>query len=55
MAGGYYDRALLRVGAGTPVAVVLYDDEVGLPVPADPHDVPVGYALTAGGIVHLTP
>ena len=53
--GGYYDRALLRVGAGTPVAVVLYDDEVGLPVPADPHDVPVGYALTAGGIVHLTP
>ena len=27
--GGCYDRALARVPAGTPVAVVLYDDEVG--------------------------
>ena len=49
--GGCYDRALARVTAGTPVAVVLYDDEVGLAVPTDPHDLPVGFALTAGGVV----
>ena len=51
--GGCYDRALVRVTAGTPVAVVLYDDEVGLPVPTDPHDVRVGFALTSGGVVAL--
>ena len=44
--GGCYDRALARVPAGTPVAVVLYDDEVGVAVPTDPHDLPVGFALT---------
>jgi 5-formyltetrahydrofolate cyclo-ligase len=52
--GGCYDRALPRVTAGTPVAVVLYDDEVGLAVPTDPHDVRVGFALTAGGVTPLT-
>jgi 5-formyltetrahydrofolate cyclo-ligase len=51
--GGYYDRVLPRVAPGTPVAVVLYDDEVGLDVPTDPHDVAVGFALTAGGVVPL--
>lgn len=51
--GGCYDRALPRVPAGTPVAVVLFDDEVGLPVPSDPHDVPVGFALTASGLRRL--
>jgi 5-formyltetrahydrofolate cyclo-ligase len=49
--GGCYDRALTRVTAGTPVAVLLYDDEVGLPVPTDPHDVRVGFALTASGVM----
>ena len=48
--GGCYDRALPRITAGTPVAVVLYDDEVGLAVPRDPHDVRVGFALTASGV-----
>ena len=48
--GGCYDRALARVPAGTPVAVVLYDDEVGLAVPTDPHDLPVGFALTGSGV-----
>jgi 5-formyltetrahydrofolate cyclo-ligase len=48
--GGCYDRALARVPAGTPVAVVLYDDEVGVAVPTDAHDVPVGFALTASGV-----
>ena len=51
--GGSYDRALARVPVGTPVAVVLHDDEVGLAVPTDPHDVRVGWALTAGGVVEL--
>lgn len=52
--GGSYDRALARVLPGTPVAVVLYDDEVGLAVPTDPHDVGVGFALTASGVVALS-
>lgn len=51
--GGSYDRALARVPDGTPVAVVLYDDEVVAAVPTDPHDVRVGFALTAGGVVAL--
>jgi len=53
--GGCYDRALPRVSPGTPVAVVLYDDEVGLAVPAEPHDVRVGFALTSRGVVALGP
>lgn len=48
--GGYYDRVLPRVPSGTPVAIVLFDDEVGLDVPTDPHDVRVGFALTASGV-----
>ncbi len=51
--GGSYDRALARVLPGTAVAVLLYDDELGRAVPTDPHDVPVGFALTAGGVVAL--
>ncbi len=51
--GGSYDRALARVLPGTPVAVVLHDDEVGRDVPTDPHDVRVGFALTPGGVVGL--
>ena len=53
--GGCYDRALPRVSPGTPVAVVLYDDEVGLAVPAEPHDVRVGFALTSRGVRVLGP
>ena len=44
--GGSYDRALARVPVGTPVAVCLYDDEVGLDVPVDDHDRPVTAAAT---------
>ncbi|WP_210649248.1 5-formyltetrahydrofolate cyclo-ligase [Nocardioides sp. SYSU D00065] len=51
--GGSYDRALARVPAGTPVAVLLYDDEVGLAVPTEPHDVRVGFALTGGGVARF--
>jgi 5-formyltetrahydrofolate cyclo-ligase len=45
--GGSYDRALGRVPVGTPVVVCLYDDEVGLDVPVDPHDRPVTAAATS--------
>ena len=44
--GGSYDRALGRVPVGTPVVVLLYDEEVGLPVPVDSHDRPVTAAAT---------
>lgn len=51
--GGSYDRALARVPLGTPVAVVLHPDEVGLAVPTEPHDRPVTHALTADGATAL--
>jgi 5-formyltetrahydrofolate cyclo-ligase len=46
LGGGCYDRALGRVPVGTPVAILLYDGEVGLDVPVDPHDRPVTAAAT---------
>jgi 5-formyltetrahydrofolate cyclo-ligase len=46
LGGGCYDRALGRVPVGTPVVILLYDDEVGLDVPVDPHDRPVTAAAT---------
>ena len=51
--GGSYDRALARVPAGTFTCVLLYDDEVGVPVPAEPHDRAVGWAATPAGVVRL--
>lgn len=51
--GGSYDRALARVPAGTPVWVLLYDDEVGVPVPVEAHDARVAGAVTPSGIVRL--
>ncbi len=51
--GGSYDRALWRVRGDTPVAVVLFEDEVGRAVPTEHHDVRVGFALTASGVVAL--
>jgi 5-formyltetrahydrofolate cyclo-ligase len=44
--GGSYDRALGRVPVGTPVACLLYDEEVGVDVPVDPHDRTVTTAVT---------
>jgi 5-formyltetrahydrofolate cyclo-ligase len=44
--GGSYDRALGRVPVGTPVVCLLYDGEVGLDVPVDPHDRSVTAAAT---------
>ena len=53
--GGSYDRALARVVPGIPLVVVLYDDEVGLPVPVEVHDRQVTHALTPSGVVVLSP
>ncbi len=44
---GHYDRTLARAG-GRLIAVV-FDDEVVEQLPAEPHDVRVGWALTPGG------
>ncbi|WGY02904.1 5-formyltetrahydrofolate cyclo-ligase [Nocardioides sp. QY071] len=51
--GGSYDRALSRVPVGTFTCVLLYDDEVLLDVPAEPHDRPVSAAATPGGVLRF--
>ena len=48
--GGSYDRALGRVPVGTFTCVLLYDEEVGLDVPVEPHDRRVTAAATPSGI-----
>ena len=51
--GGSYDRALGRVPVGTFTCALLYDDEVGVDVPVEPHDRPVSYAATPTGVRRL--
>ena len=51
--GGSYDRALGRVPVGTPTWVLLYDDEVGIEVPVEPHDRPVTTAVSPRGVARL--
>jgi 5-formyltetrahydrofolate cyclo-ligase len=51
--GGCYDRALARVPVGTPVWVLLYDEELGLDVPVEPHDRPVTGAVTPRGLTRF--
>jgi len=53
--GGSYDRALGRVPVGTFTCVLLYDEEVGLEVPTEPHDRPVLAAATPSGVVRFSP
>jgi len=53
--GGSYDRALGRVPVGTLTCVLLYDHEVGLEVPIEPHDRPVAAAAAPSGITRLRP
>lgn len=48
--GGCYDRALTRVDAGVPIAVLLHDDETGLDLPTEPHDRRVTHIVTPGGV-----
>ena len=51
--GGSYDRALGRVPVGTFTCVLLYDDEVGVEVPAELHDRPVLAAVSPAGVTRL--
>jgi len=51
--GGSYDRALGRVPVGTFTCVLLYDDEVGVDVPVEPHDRPVTAAVGPSGITRF--
>lgn len=51
--GGCYDRALGRVPVGTFTCALLYDEEVGVDVPVEPHDRPVLFAATPTGIRRL--
>lgn len=53
--GGSYDRALGRVPVGTFTCVLLYDGEVGIDVPVEPHDRPVTAAASPAGIVRFAP
>ena len=48
--GGCYDRALGRVPVGTFTCALLYDEEVGVDVPVEPHDRPVLCVATPTGI-----
>lgn len=47
--GGHYDRTLPLVRPGTPLVVVVRDDEVVPTLPAETHDVPVSAVLTPQG------
>ncbi|MGY2700423.1 5-formyltetrahydrofolate cyclo-ligase [Nocardioides sp. HB32] len=48
--GGSYDRALGRVPVGTFTCALLYDGEIGLDIPVEPHDRPVLFAATPSGL-----
>jgi 5-formyltetrahydrofolate cyclo-ligase len=48
--GGSYDRALGRVPVGTPVVVLLHDDEVVDEVPVAEHDRPVTAVATPSAV-----
>ncbi len=45
--GGFYDRTLHLAAPGTPLVVLLNDDELVNELPAEPHDRPVTAALLA--------
>jgi 5-formyltetrahydrofolate cyclo-ligase len=51
--GGCYDRALTHVDAATPVAVLLYDDEMLASVPHEAHDRRVTMAVTPSRVVRF--
>jgi 5-formyltetrahydrofolate cyclo-ligase len=53
--GGSYDRALARLPAGTPVAALLYSDELVPEVPVESWDLPVNSVVTPDGWRDLTP
>jgi 5-formyltetrahydrofolate cyclo-ligase len=51
--GGSYDRALARVPVGTFTCMLVYEDELGIDVPLEPHDRPVTAAVSPAGIVRF--
>lgn len=51
--GGYYDRALARVGPAILTVGVVYDDEFVAELPSKPHDVPVRAVATPSGFHRL--
>ncbi|GGT00735.1 5-formyltetrahydrofolate cyclo-ligase [Planobispora rosea] len=51
--GGSYDRALARVGPNVPTVALLHEGELLDGVPGEPHDQPVRYAASPGGIVRV--
>lgn len=53
--GGSYDRALARVAPTTPVAALIFADELLDAVPTDPWDQPVSAAVTPRAWIALTP
>lgn len=53
--GGSYDRALARARPDALVVALLWDDEVGIRVPVEAHDLPVHVAVTPSRIAHFTP
>lgn len=53
--GGSYDRALARVAAGVPIAVLLHEDETGLDVPIEVHDRRVTHVVTPSGVEKISP
>lgn len=48
--GGSYDRAIARVPAGVPIAILLHEDEACLDVPTERHDRPVTHVVTPAGV-----
>ena len=51
---GFYDRSLPLAAPGAMLVAIVYDDELLLQLPAEPHDVPMTHALTPGsGLVRL--
>ena len=47
--GGYYDRFLADLPAGTPVFALVFDDDVVSDLPREAHDVPVSGVITPSG------
>ncbi|WP_211198937.1 5-formyltetrahydrofolate cyclo-ligase [Phytoactinopolyspora limicola] len=49
--GGCYDRVLARLGGSKPAYVLLHDGELlDMPIPREPHDVPVDTVVTPSGV-----
>jgi 5-formyltetrahydrofolate cyclo-ligase len=50
---GFYDISLGLVEPGTRLVAVVRESEVLAQLPHEPHDIPVGWALTPAGLIRL--